>query len=419
MNQKTEKPTLSGQRLKTRKRDEKEKYDPSGFRDAILQGLNEAGHNLDAVYKFLDTAGYKLDYRRYGEVLFDILLAGGHLAPGGTIVTDFDTSKPLRTDVCVFAAGNDLDSVKGYAQLITKLIRRYKYLEKTLEDEFKKVLVFLKAFSPGERTKLANVTSILVGNGLIPSVVLTSCLQDHLVKEGIALEFLLDFLKTWLAEKDAPTLWTALRKALLESRLMDFFPTSRRTPEIFSETFDSHSLSSLLEYLKAHQSTSVKKDLQQQVAPLLRNDASTKEILLLLKEYQNKHNLPENELAVLVWKTLMAAVEWNKKEELVADQALRHLKKYSALLEAFTQSGKAQLSLLVKIQEYCYTNMNFMNVFRKIVVLLYKTDVLSEDIILKWYKEAHSSKGKMVFLEQMKKFVEWLQNAEEESEEDD
>ncbi|XP_076323262.1 eIF5-mimic protein 1-like isoform X2 [Tachypleus tridentatus] len=390
MNQKTEKPTLSGQRLKTRKRDEKEKYDPSGFRDAILQGLNEAGHNLDAVYKFLDTAGYKLDYRRYGEVLFDILLAGGHLAPGGTIVTDFDTSKPLRTDVCVFAAGNDLDSVKGYAQLITKLIRRYKYLEKTLEDEFKKVLVFLKAFSPGERTKLANVTSILVGNGLIPSVVLTSCLQDHLVKEGIALEFLLDFLKTWLAEKDAPTLWTALRKALLESRLM-----------------------------KAHQSTSVKKDLQQQVAPLLRNDASTKEILLLLKEYQNKHNLPENELAVLVWKTLMAAVEWNKKEELVADQALRHLKKYSALLEAFTQSGKAQLSLLVKIQEYCYTNMNFMNVFRKIVVLLYKTDVLSEDIILKWYKEAHSSKGKMVFLEQMKKFVEWLQNAEEESEEDD
>lgn len=27
-----------------------------------------------------------------------------------------------------------------------------------------------------------------------------------------------------------------------------------------------------------------------------------------------------------VWKGLMRAVEWNKKEELVADQALRHLK---------------------------------------------------------------------------------------------
>ncbi|KAH8022849.1 hypothetical protein HPB51_006206 [Rhipicephalus microplus] len=58
---------------------EKEKYDPSGFRDAILQGFAEAGSDLDAVHKFLDAAGSKLDYRRYGEVIFDILLAGGIL----------------------------------------------------------------------------------------------------------------------------------------------------------------------------------------------------------------------------------------------------------------------------------------------------------------------------------------------------
>jgi hypothetical protein len=59
--------------------DEKEKYDPAGFRDAVLQGLNKAGTDLDAVSKFLDTAGSKLDYRRYGETLFDILIAGGLL----------------------------------------------------------------------------------------------------------------------------------------------------------------------------------------------------------------------------------------------------------------------------------------------------------------------------------------------------
>ena len=40
-------------------------------------------------------------------------------------------------------------------------------------------------------------------------------------------------------------------------------------------------------------------------------------------------------------------------------------------------------------------------------------EVVSEDAILKWYKEAHLTKGKSVFLEQMKKFVEWLENAEE------
>lgn len=40
-------------------------------------------------------------------------------------------------------------------------------------------------------------------------------------------------------------------------------------------------------------------------------------------------------------------------------------------------------------------------------------DVLSEEAILKWYNESHLAKGKSVFLEQMKQFVEWLKNAEE------
>lgn len=38
---------------------------------------------------------------------------------------------------------------------------------------------------------------------------------------------------------------------------------------------------------------------------------------------------------------------------------------------------------------------------------------MSEESVLKWYKDGHSAKGKMHFLEQMKKFIEWLQSAEE------
>ena len=45
---------------------------------------------------------------------------------------------------------------------------------------------------------------------------------------------------------------------------------------------------------------------------------------------------------------------------------------------------------------------------------MYIADVLSEDGILKWYKETHSSRGWTVFNDQMKKFVEWLEQAEEE-----
>ena len=52
-------------------------------------------------------------------------------------------------------------------------------------------------------------------------------------------------------------------------------------------------------------------------------------------------------------------------------------------------------------QEYCYDNMNFLKAFNKIIVLFYKTDVLSEDAILKWYKESHSSRGWSVFMDQV------------------
>lgn len=94
--------------------DEKEKFDPTGFRDAVIAGLEKA-EDLDGISKFLDTAGNKLDYRRYGEVLFDILIAGGLLVPGGSISQDGE--KPW-TSACIFAAKEDMESMREQEQVI-------------------------------------------------------------------------------------------------------------------------------------------------------------------------------------------------------------------------------------------------------------------------------------------------------------
>lgn len=77
-----------------------------------------------------------------------------------------------------------------------------------------------------------------------------------------------------------------------------------------------------------------------------------------------------------VWSTVMSQVEWNKKEELVAEQALKHLKQYTPLFEAFTTTARSELALMLKIQEFCYGNMNFMKVFQKIILLFYKSKLL-------------------------------------------
>ncbi|XP_030376011.1 protein krasavietz [Scaptodrosophila lebanonensis] len=416
MSQKTERPVLSGQRIKTRKRDEREKYDPTGFRDAVIAGLEKTEGDLEQISKYLDSAGNKLDYRRYGEVLFDILIAGGLLVPGGSISQDGE--KP-RTSYCVFGAPEDMEAMRNHEQVFIKLSRRYKYLEKMFEEEMRKVLLFVKGFTPSERIKLARMTALWLVNGSVPPTVLLVLNNEHLIKDGIALEFLLELFLTFKQEKGIAYLVQALKKGGLESKLMDFFPPNKRTEEYFKQVFADKELNEIIKLHKAQASQEAKRELQQTLIDDINDEKAHSEITADIKEFAIRTNIPDHEIIVIIWSTIMSLGEWNKKEELVTDQAVRHLKAYCPLLQAFASTDRSELALILKVQEFCYENMNFMKAFQKIILLFYKTEVLSEEIILRWYKDSHANKGKMHFLEQMRKFVEWLQSAEEESESED
>jgi hypothetical protein len=66
------------------------------------------------------------------------------------------------------------------------------------------LLLFLKAFSETEQTKLAMLSGILLGNGTLPATILTSLFTDSLVKEG---NYAQDF---------SPVSWKKKRKAIIE-----------------------------------------------------------------------------------------------------------------------------------------------------------------------------------------------------------
>lgn len=416
MSQKQEKPVLQGQRIKTRKRDEKEKYEPQAFRDSLVAGLKEAGNDLDSLSKFLDSAGNKLDYRRYGEVLFDVLFTGGMLAPGGHTVDD----GAERAQRYVFLAETEED-VKAYYGVFFKLIRRYKYLEKAFEDELSKLIIFLKAFTPEARKRLAQVVGMCMAQGLVKHNCLAPLfnVDDHLAKEGLALDFATDMFAIWIKEKDANNVSSSLRRASLDDKLLNILPSTRRTTEHFCAHFKNEGLLSIAEMQISKASQGLKKQLGEQLSNLIEDEADANEIVAWIKAEGAQSGLTDVELVGLVWNKVMSAVEWNKKEELVADQALRHLKSYAPLLAAACFTPRAELCLLRRCQEYCYDNMQFMKVFGRIVVLFYKTDVVGEDSILRWHKDGHLSKGKSVFLDQVHQFVEWLKNAEEESDDEE
>ncbi|XP_074652412.1 eIF5-mimic protein 1-like [Tubulanus polymorphus] len=429
MSQKAAKPILSGQRIKTRKRDEKDKIkqDPSAFRDSIIEGLNNAGkEDFEAINQFLDSAGSKLDYRRYAEPLFDVLFAGGLLAPGGAVIEDSNAEKS-RTEVCVFFAKDEVDILKEWYDVFWKLIRHYKYLEKAFEEEMKKILKCVKGYTPEERLKLAKICALFFSNNLISAQCLRYLQEDNLVKEGLALKFVTDLFHYWMKEKkDIKEIKSTLKAGQMEAKLMNFFPSNKQTIEHFEKHFKEHDLDAIVEIQRSYELNVMKKKLKEHVEEMIHDEEPVKEIIAFVKEQMKKTaKLVEHDLVVQMWNCIMEACEWNKKEELVAGQALKHLKIYAPLLEALANTARSEMTLMLKIQEFCYENMNFMKVFQKIIILLYKARVLSEDAIIRWYKNssesrgAFSSKGLSVFLDDMKQFVHWLENAEEESSEEE
>ena len=88
------------------------------------------------------------------------------------------------------------------------------------EEEMKKVLVFMKGFTPKERIKLARMTALWISNGSVPPTVLSVLINEHLVKDNLALDFLLEVFVTWKQEKGLPSLMTALKRGGIEGRFV-------------------------------------------------------------------------------------------------------------------------------------------------------------------------------------------------------
>jgi hypothetical protein len=87
--------------------------------------------------------------------------------------------------------------------------------------------------------------------------------NEHLTKDGVALEFLIEVFVTLKQEKGTSSLITALKKGQLETRLLDFLPLNKRTEENLKAVFNEKGLADVVKLHKAQASQEAKRDLQQ------------------------------------------------------------------------------------------------------------------------------------------------------------
>lgn len=185
---------------------------------------------------------------------------------------------------------------------------RYKYLEKMLEDEMMKLLVYLKGFDEDQRMRLAQITALWLGSGQVPANILNVLIQEHQVKDGTALDFLLELLCTLKAEKGGSAVTNVIKKSGVEQRLMDFFPSSnqQQTEENFSKTFNSRDLPEVVAFRKQVAATNVKTNAMKALKKAFTEDKSAKEIATEMKGLMVKSELQEQEVVALVrlkWKS--------------------------------------------------------------------------------------------------------------------
>jgi len=94
------------------------------FRDQLYKHLETVPENdFDSFTTKLVQAGGTLEFLKYADALFEILLVGGLIQPGGSYVDDGAPVSPFT----IFNAKEpaEVDDIKKYIEVLNKLIRRW------------------------------------------------------------------------------------------------------------------------------------------------------------------------------------------------------------------------------------------------------------------------------------------------------
>ena len=215
----------------------------AAFRDALLLhlALLPTPPTTDALVAKLVQAGSTLEFLKYSEQLFELLFVGGLLQPGGSYLDDKRSPVYiLKDDPEAAAAG--WDSVKGIVEVFKRVIQRYKYLQKPLEESFlPDLLGYLPKWDPEARQKLAEAIALFVIELQISSKFLQSLTKDHVVKDNVGLQFLTQFARAYLRRQSIDQLGSTIRRAGLKD-IAAVFPLQVRDQKHLEEHFKKEGL---------------------------------------------------------------------------------------------------------------------------------------------------------------------------------
>ncbi|KAK4684057.1 hypothetical protein P7C73_g6150, partial [Tremellales sp. Uapishka_1] len=413
--QQDKKPSLTGVRIKQRKGQAKAsaKFEPEVFRDALLLHLSllPSPPTTDALVTKLVQAGSTLEFLKYYEQLFELFFVGGLLQPGGSYVDD------KRSPVYLLQASEEgTGGVKGMVDVMKRVIQRYKYLQKPLEENFlPDLLQYLPKWDPESRIKLADATALLILELPCSAKCFQSLAKDHVVKDNIALEFLTNVFRTYLSRQSMDHLAASLRRSGLKDISL-VFPQPVRDRKHLEDHFKQAGLPQVNEWYAKVVLSEIKEETMSSIERMVNEEDSNDAIIDYLKTQQAENAVPEADLVEWIWLAFMQLIDWSARADQLDTLVVSEVTRLAPILEAFCNSAKSQVGLINAVQVYCYTDTRILKAFPGLLKVFYNTDCVSDQAIIYWAQKGAKPNGKQHFLKATEALVKFLEEQESDEE---
>ncbi|KAK0476635.1 hypothetical protein IW261DRAFT_319983 [Armillaria novae-zelandiae] len=414
------KPSLQGVRIKARKGAVKAhaKHEPAVFRDQLYRHLETVPEgDFDSFTTKLVQAGSTLEFLKYADALFEIILVGGLIQPGGSYVDDGAPVSPFT----IFNAKEpaEVEDIRKYIEVLNKLIRRYKYLQKPLEESaLPTILQYIHRWSAAQKDKLSIAIGLLFSQGLASASCLQSLTKDHLLKNDVSIDVITLIFRSFLVDQSMEHLSAALKRGGIKD-LLAFFPPNKREGKNLEEHFKKSGLPQVAEWYAKKQYAVVKEGIVKDLQELCEREETPEQIIAAIKSRQEATPIPDTELIQCIWQGLMASVDWSARPDQIEGLALREVGKFAPILEPFCDGPKTEVALINVVQVYCYEDTRIIKAFPQILKVLYNKDCISDQAIIYWHQKGSKPQGRQHFLKSTEALVKFLQEQEDESEEDE
>jgi len=411
MTTKEARPALAGANTKQRKRNIVVKDDPASFGDPVIDQFIELNGDLEATANALLAQG-DLDFSRYGPVLFEILLCGSRLAPGG--VKPDGENQPYF----LLAQPAEVDAQMPYLKFVQLVVRRNPFLIQNFETVLRRLLQALEFYDEPAVLKLALLTALCFGQKMSvqPENVFNSLRNEHLIGKGTVLKFITLLFQQYLTLKGATLddLVCVLKRARVEDGLLEFFPMNKRTPQDFAAHFNSVGMPELVAWQNTRVFDIVLDEMSAAISEIIKEGGNAAAIQQQIKLKRKEAVIEDAVILKTLWDSAINSFPWStKNQNQNVNNARRVIKQIAPALEPFAKTGDLELQLMYDIQTHCFEDPKMQKLFVDVMKILYNSDVLSEKTILLWYTKGKNPKGRSIFVADMEPFIKWLEEASE------